>query len=123
MILTIPIFGVALFIYDQGQWGRWTAITLMVLWVTLAAASAAAEAKREPPAPARPPLPRWASLVNLVLFLAVMAIWAGFLWLKLTGASDAVLDAWRDGCGLAAFLYLGLTAILDRIASRMQSLP
>lgn len=55
MVLTIPIFGTAFFVYGLEGWGRWAAISLLGVWILLAIISAERQARRDGIALTNPP--------------------------------------------------------------------
>lgn len=124
MVLTIPIFGAAFFVYGVEGWGRWAAMSLLGVWILLAIISAERQARRDGIAPTKPARQAlWQRTVKGLLFIVFLAVGVRALWLEQTGAPDEVVRNWRDGAQLAFLIVLPLTWIIDWIAAKLRPKP
>lgn len=124
MILTIPIFGAAFFVYGAEGWGRWAAIALLGVWILLALVSAVRQARRDGIEPTKPaPQGLWQRAVKGLLFIVFLAVGARALWLDQTGAPDDVVRNWQHGAQLAFLIVLPLTLMTDWIAAKLRPQP
>lgn len=110
MVLTIPIFGTAFFVYGVKSWGGWAAGALMVLWIALAAATSMTGWPAPIPSPPQKPLQRIAKTTLLLIALGIMGYG---LWLDHTGAPTA--SDWQGAGMLALFLVHLMMGVIDRI--------
>lgn len=121
MVLTIPIFGAAFFVYGVEGWGRWAAMSLLGVWILLVIISAERQARRDGIAPTKPARQAlWQRTVKGLLFIVFLAVGVRALWLDQTGAPDEVVRNWRDGAQLAFLIVLPLTWIIDWIAAKLR---
>ena len=121
MVLTIPIFGAAFFVYGVEGWGRWAAIALLGVWILLVIASGEHQSRRDgikqtKPAPQAP----WQRAVKGLLFLVALAVGVRALWLDQTGAPDEIVKNWQNGAQLVLLLVLPLTFVVDWVASKLR---
>lgn len=121
MVLTIPIFGAAFFVYGVNGWGRWASIALLTLWLILAGASALRQEKRDAVEPVkRAPKTRLQWAAKLMLLLAPVPFFIRALWLDQTSAPDEIVKNWRDGAMLVWLICFPLTWVVDWTASKLR---
>lgn len=121
MILTLPIFGAAFFLYGVVGWGRWAAIALLVLWLILALESARRQAKGDGAARVeRPPQFRWQRAAKIALVLIPASFFIRAVWLDQSGAANDVVKYWTDSAMLVWLICFPLMSVVDWVASKLR---
>lgn len=113
MVLTVPIFGAAFFVYGVKGWGGWAAGALMVLWIALAAATSMTAEPAPIPSPPQTLLQR---VAKTTLFLVALGIMSYGWWLEHIDAPREISRDWRSGGFFAMLFAFLLSGVIDRLS-------
>lgn len=111
MVLTIPIFGAAFFVYGVKGWGGWAAGALMVLWIALAAATSMTAEPAPIPSPPQTLLQR---VAKTTLFLVALGIMSYGWWLE--HIHDPRETGWKSLGFFAMLFAFLLSGVIDRLS-------